>query len=42
MASMMQYVRRNEILVVAGYINGQVGKDRVEYEDYTDVMESEQ
>ncbi len=41
MHSMMQGVQRRERLVVEGDMNGQVGKDRAEYEDYMDVMESE-
>ena len=31
---------RSERLVVAGDMNGQVGKDRAEYEDCVEVMES--
>ena len=32
---------KSEILLVAGDMNGQVGKDRAEYEDYMEVMKSE-
>ena len=32
---------RSERLLVAGDMNGQIGKDRAEYEDYMEVMESE-
>ena len=38
---MMQEVPRGERLVVARYMNGQVGKDRAEYDDYMKGMESE-
>ena len=39
--SMMQEVRRSERLLVAGDMNGQVGKDGAGYADYMEVMESE-
>ena len=35
-------LQRNEKLLVAGDMNGHVGKDRAEYEDYMEVMESEE
>ena len=41
MDSMMQEVQRSGRLVVAGDMNVHVGKDRAEYEDYMEVMESE-
>ena len=37
----MQEVQRSGVLVVAGDMNGEVGKDRTAYEDSMEVMESE-
>ena len=41
MDSIMQELQRSGRLVFAGDMNGDVGKDGAEYEDYMEVMESE-
>ena len=41
MDSILREVQSSGRVVVAGGMNGHVGKDRAEYEDYMEVMASE-